>query len=515
MHVGHFTNHESSGVDEKERGTFAGLIKKLPYLKELGITTIELLPIFKWYPYTINNVNPVTGEKLEDQWGYNTIGFFTADERYSVKKDGYAVYKEFKTLVEEAHQLNLEIILDVVYNHTGEGGENGSLCNFRALSPKTYYKIDQHGHFRNCSGTGNTFYTNTPVVKKLILDSLKYWVVCMGVDGFRFDLASILGQDAEGKWMKHSLLHEIAQDPILSKVKLITESWDAKGSYDVGRMPDPFREWSDYFRDTMRKFIKGEQGIVRSVADCMLGKEIYFADSQKGETHTIHFITAHDGFTLRDLCSYNEKHNMVNGEENRDGNNANYSFNWGVEGETSEEALNHRRLIASKNAMCLLLMGKGVPMVLMGDEMGRTQNGNNNAFCQNNEGVWVDWKNINKEAELLNFTKGLINLRKQLKYFNTTEKYKVSWHGIHYGQPDWSYYSRSIAWHIEGAESLYIVANLYHENLKFELPQNQKWVRIVDSHLAIGDDVSLVGVPVDGTDYEVVGYSICIFKAVE
>ena len=516
MHVGHFTQDVTSGVDEAERGTFAGLMKKLPYLKELGITTIELLPIFKWYPYTIKNIHPTTGEQLEDQWGYNTIGFFAPDERYSVKKDGYAAHKEFKALVDAAHELGLEIMLDVVYNHTGEGGENGSLCNFRALSPKSYYKFDQDGHFRNCAGTGNTFYTNGKVVKKLVLDSLKHWVICMGVDGFRFDLASILGQDAEGKWMKHSLLHDIAQDPILSKVKLVTESWDAKGSYDVGRMPYPFGEWSDYFRDTIRKFIKGEQGVVRSVADCMLGKEIYFADAKKDETSSIHFLTAHDGFTLRDLCMYNEKHNLENGENNCDGNNANYSYNWGVEGPTEDEAIHRNRVVATKNAMCLLLMSKGVPMMLMGDEMGRTQRGNNNAFCQNNELVWVNWENVSKEAEMLHFTQGLLTLRKTLKYFSQNNQYNISWHGVKYGEPDWSYYSRSIAWHIEGEESLYVVANLYHENLRFELPkQEEKWVRIVDSHLPLGEDIHLEGVDVIESDYEVAGYSICIFKAVK
>lgn len=511
MHVGHFTNHESSGIDDAEKGTFTGLMKKLPYLKSLGITTLELLPIFKWYPYTIKNINPNTGEKLQDEWGYNTIGFFAVDERYSIEKNGYAAYKEFKALVEAAHNLGLEIILDVVYNHTGEGGENGAPSSFKILSPKTYYKFEHNGGYRNCSGTGNTFYTNHPVVKKLILDSLRYWVVCMGVDGFRFDLASILGQDYEGKWMKDSLLQEIASDAILSNVKLITESWDAKGSYDVGRMPYPFREWSDYFRDTMRKFVKGDQGIVKSVADCMLGKEIYFADMQKGGTHTIHFITAHDGFTLRDLCSYNGKHNLENGEENRDGNNANYSYNWGAEGPTIDQNILRRRLVATKNAMCLLLMGKGVPMMLMGDEIGRTQGGNNNAFCQNHEGIWMNWDQLISEAELYTFTKGLIHLRKTLKYFTTQEKYKVTWHGVNYGQPDWSYYSRSIAWHIQGEESLYVVANFYHENLRFELPAG-KWERILDSHLTIKEDLKTV--MVTEPNYEVIGYSICIFKEI-
>lgn len=517
MHVGHFTKHPTSGISEEERGTFKGLIRKIPYLKKLGITALELMPIFKWNPYTIRNVNPYTGEKLQDVWGYNTIGFFALDEKYTVSKNNYEGIREFKELVEEAHQNGLEIILDVVYNHSGEGGHDGKDFNFKHLGKNTYYRLDERGNYRNCSGTGNTFDANNPIVKKLIIESLRYWTTYMGVDGFRFDLASILGQDAEGRWMKQSLLNEIADDAVLSNVKLISESWDAKGSYDVGRMPYAFREWSDYFRDTMRKFIKGDQGIVKSVVDCMQGKEIYFTDPMKSNTHTIHFITAHDGFTMWDLLSYNEKHNMENGENNRDGNNANYSYNWGVEGDTDNKAILNQRKRCMKNGMCFLFMGKGVPMLLMGDEVARTQGGNNNTYCQDHAGVWMNWEFKDDFKEILSFTTRLINLRKHLTYFveQGIRKSKVSFHGVHYRQPDWSYYSRSIAWHIENedAEDLYMVANNYHESLVFELPiTGKQWVRIVDTNLSSPEDISSVGVKISNNCYKVTAYSFCIFK---
>ena len=520
LHVGHFTKAASSGVKEEERGTFKGLMEKIPYLKQLGVTALELLPIFMCNHFIVQNRNPETGELLGDIWGYNTIGFFALEPQYTVEKDSAKGIAEFKAFVEAAHQNHMEIILDVVYNHSGEGGMDRPSLSFRRLSNNTYYKMNGNGEYLNCSGTGNTLNTNQPIVKQLILDSLRYWTVQMGVDGFRFDLASILGQDAEGRWLKQSLLNEIAEDPVLSKVKLITESWDAKGSYDVGRMPLPFREWSDYFRDTVRKFVKGDQGNVKSVADCTLGKEIYFTEQGKNESHTIHFITAHDGFTMWDLLSYNEKHNLMNGENNRDGNNANYSYNWGIEGETDRPDICSNRIRAMKNFMCLLLLSRGVPMLLMGDEMARTQKGNNNAFCQDNETVWVDWARGQKYKTIFDFTMKLMQLRKRFAYFKAENiaDYDVSWHGVHYTQPDWSYYSRSIAWCIKEPEGkrLYFIANSYHEPLRFELPpEAKKWRRVVDTHLEAPYDIDLQGIPINETLYEAAPYSFCVFEAEE
>jgi glycogen operon protein len=515
MHVGSFTKHVSSQMNERERGTYQGIINKIPYLKELGVTTIELLPIFKWNPFTIRNRNPLTGELLRDVWGYNPIAFFALDEKYGIQKDGFEVMKEFREFIKAAHENGLEVILDVVYNHTGEGGIDGKSFNFKYLSKNTYYKMNERNEYMNDSGTGNTLNTNHYIVKQLILDSLRYWVTYMGVDGFRFDLASILGQDKTGKWIHHSVLNDISEDPILSHVKLISESWDAKGSYDVGRMPYHFREWSDYFRDTIRKFVRGDQGLTKSIADCMLGKEVYFTDSHKNNMHTIHFITAHDGFTMWDLLSYEHKHNFENGEENRDGHNGNYSCNCGIEGETHDHHIIHMRKCRVKNYMCLLFLSKGVPMLLMGDELGRTQRGNNNAYCQDNEIVWVDWDRVNAFEDVLLFTKNLIHIRKSLKYFNKNvgDAYKVTWHGVCYNKPDWSYYSRSIAWQIKGQdENLYIIANSYHEALSFELPPTHSaWLRIIDTSLISPEDVKTEGVTIEDNQYRAEGYSICVF----
>ena len=511
LHVGHFTKMDSS-IPLEERGTFKGLIRKLPYFKQLGVTTLELLPIFKWYAHTLKNINPYTKELLEDVWGYNPIAFFAPDERYSVEKTSEASLREFHEFVEAAHREQIEVVLDVVYNHTGEGGEGGKSIHFKYLAPEVYYKFNEQHQFLNCSGTGNTLNTNHPIVKKLIKESLIYWADEIGVDGFRFDLASILGQDEKGRWLKESLLNEIAEDPILSKVKLISESWDAKGSYDVGRVPSPFCEWSDYFRDTIRKFVKGDLGIVPAVSACMMGKEIYFTDTKKGKDHTIHFITAHDGFTMWDLVSYNQKHNEANGENNRDGHNANYSYNWGVEGETEQEVINLRRKQAIKNLMSLLLLSKGTPMLLMGDEFGRTQKGNNNAFCQDNELVWVDWNKAKENSDLLEFVRKVITLRKQLEYFKDEEAYEVSWHGVHFKQPDWSYYSCSIACYIEGKESLFFISNNYHETLNFELPPIEgKWSCIINT---AAKDVFQERI-IEEKYYEVKAYSVCLFKVVQ
>ncbi len=511
LHVGHFTKRDES-IPLEERGTFRGLIRKLAYLKQLGITTIELLPIFKWYAHTLKNTNPYTGDLLEDVWGYNPLGYFAVDERYSVEKTSEAALRELRDLIEAAHEEKMEILLDVVYNHSGEGDKEGVAIHFKYLAPDVYYKYDEHNQLLNCTGTGNTLNTNHPIVKQMIKESLIYWANEVGVDGFRFDLASVLGQDERGRWLKESLLNEMATDSVLSKVKLITESWDAKGSYDVGRMPSPFREWSDYFRDTIRKFVKGDQGIIPALADCIMGKEIYFTDSTKGKEHTIHFITAHDGYTMWDLVSYNQKHNEANGENNRDGHHANYSYNWGIEGETFEGHIVEKRKQAIRNLMSLLFLSQGIPMLLMGDEFARTQKGNNNAFCQDNEMVWVNWEKAKENQDLLEFTRGLIALRKQLDYFTNDKQYVVSWHGIHYKKPDWSYYSCSMACFIEGMESLFLVANSYYEPLTFELPPIEgKWQCILDT--ARKEPFKLEQIL--ETHYEVKAYSVCLFKVIQ
>lgn len=509
MHVGAFTSSPSSGISDREKGTFEGVISKLPYLKSLGITTIELLPVFKWNPYTLKQRHPDTHQLMTDVWGYNPISFFALENNYSADRSPLKEIESFKKLVKEIHDLDMELILDVVYNHTGEGGEEGATFHFKALAKETYYKFKDQAYL-NCSGTGNTLNCTHPVVKHLILDSLKYWVIQMGVDGFRFDLASILGQDEYGRWMQHSVLMDIAGDPILSKVKLISESWDAKGSYDVGRMPYPFAEWSDYFRDTIRKFMRGDLGLTKQVASCILGEEVYYTDHRKNANHTIHFITAHDGFTLWDLVSYESKHNEQNGEYNRDGNNSNYSSNCGVEGETGDLEINALRKRKVKNFLALLLLSKGIPMILMGDESGRTQQGNNNAYCQDNALTWLDWERARRFEDLREFVTQIINIRKQMNYFTGYTKDSVTWHGVGYNQPDWSYYSRTLAWHFKtpGA-SMYVVVNSYVESLYFELPPTvNSWCIVVDT---FDDSTHFKPHNISEKGFIVRAYSLCIF----
>lgn len=510
MHIGHFTKHPSA-----QKGTISGTFKaaeeKLDYLKTLGITSVELLPVFKWNKHALKNKHPLTGDAMKDVWGYNPISFFALERAYSFNQEPGGEIQEFKAFVDKAHRLGLEVILDVVYNHTGEGGEEGDLFNFKALAKEIYYRLDKRGQYRNCSGTGNTLNTAHTVVKKLILDSLRYFILVFDIDGFRFDLASILAQDEEGRFNHMSLIKDIAEDPIISKVKLISESWDAKGSYDVGRMPYPFVEWSDYFRDTIRKFIRGDLGLTQAVSSCILGEEVYHTDKRK---KTIHFITAHDGFTLWDLTAYNKKHNELNGEDNRDGSDANYSDNCGIEGPTQDPNILDRRKRRVKNYLAMLFLSRGMPMFLMGDECARSQEGNNNAFCQDDEKVWMKWERGEIQQEIFDFTKRVIALRKKSSYlFKPKEKSHITWHGVKYNNPDWSYYSRSLAWQVQCEEENYfIVSNQYIEPLTFEFPPDvAQWIKCIDTY---EDSKCFAPCIVDTLSYQVEPYSVCVFKAI-
>lgn len=508
LHVGSFTKSPTNGNSVMKKGTFIGLMEKLPYLKGLGVTSVELLPVFEWNKYTLKNTHPSNGSLMKDEWGYNTIAFFALHQGYG--SDQKHIREEFLMFIEEAHELGMEVILDVVYNHTGEGGEGGSIFNFKALGEDAYYK-KINGYYMNCAGTGNVLNNTQVVVKNLIIDSLRYWVVTFGVDGFRFDLASILQQDELGRWMENGLITDIANDPILRSVKLISESWDAKGSYDVGRMPKPFREWSDFYRDTMRKVVRGDMGMMRQLAQCIVGEDIRYSKYGKGSSHSIHFITAHDGFTMWDLVSYNIKHNEMNGEENRDGNNSNYSYNCGVEGETTNEVVLQLRYKKMKNFFAILMLSKGIPMILMGDEIARTQEGNNNAFCQDNEMSWMNWHTDERKDSLRNFLKQMIGLRKEWKWLKNESNNPIGWHGVAYGQPDWSYHSRSLAWEVdEEDQHFYVIFNNYTETLYFELPPVKgKWLKVVDTDKR----QSFLQFTYYGDNREpVAAYSLCIFK---
>lgn len=513
LHVRGYTRHSSSNV--KHPGTFKGLTKKIPYLKKLGVTAIELLPINEFEEFE-NRCHPETGEPLVNFWGYNSIGFFAPKASFAYNSRNANQIKEFKEMIKAFHKAGIEIILDIVFNHTAEGNENGPVYNFKGFDEDIYYLKNQNGHFLNYSGCGNTMNCNHPIVRDLILDCLRYWVTEMHVDGFRFDLASILGRGQDGEVLANPpLLERIAFDPVLANTKIIAEAWDAAGLYQVGSFPawGRWAEWNGKFRDDIRRFIKGDTNTVGLLASRLSGSADLYEDDGRAPFHGINFITSHDGFTLADLVSYNEKHNEANGEYNRDGTNDNASWNCGVEGETDERQTNTLRLQQQKNFAALLLLSHGVPMLLGGDEFGRTQLGNNNAYCHDNEISWVDWKLAEKNTDLLRFFSLLIEFRKAhpslrpVKYNGHGENsYEMSWHGVKLDQPDWSENSHSIGLLFCNApddQDIYIIANAYWKPLVFELPKLQsgeKWRLAINTALKTPDDIHAPGKEKAGED---------------
>ena len=389
LHVRSFTAHPSSSVSAA--GTYAGILEKIPYLKSLGVNCIELLPIFEFNEWENSRRHPETQQILLNVWGYSTVGFFAPKAGYAATGCLGMQVDEVKNMVKELHKAGIEVILDVVFNHSAEGDQRGPTISFRGIDNRNYYLLTPEGYYYNFSGCGNTLNCNHPVVRNLVLDCLRYWVADYHVDGFRFDLASILGRDRHGAPLSNPpLLESLALDPVLSKCKLIAEAWDAGGLYQVGSFPsyDRWAEWNGKYRDAIRKFVKGDAGLVGEIAARIQGSPDLYRE--RGPSASINFITCHDGFTLYDLFSYNGKHNEANGENNNDGANDNYSWNCGAEGETSDLSVRRLRTQLMKNAFCLLLLSRGVPMFLMGDEIGRTQQGNNNAYCQDNELGWMD-----------------------------------------------------------------------------------------------------------------------------
>jgi len=413
-HVRGFTRHESSGVASP--GTFAGLVEKIDYFKKLGITAVELLPVQEFNENELSRTNPATGELLKNFWGYSTICFFSPKLGYALRGTGSAgQVVEFKKMVRAFHAGGLEIILDVVFNHTAEGDHTGPTLCFRGLDNRIYYLLeDDPRYYKNYSGCGNTMNCNHPIVRDFILDCLRYWVVEMHVDGFRFDLASILGRDRSGRILENPpLVERIAEDPILRHTKLIAEAWDAAGAYQVGSFPGGrWSEWNGRFRDDVRRFWRAESYTRNALATRITGSSDLYQAGGRLPRHSINFITCHDGFTLNDLVSYNQKHNLANGEENRDGENHNLSWNSGAEGPVDDPQIERLRLRRIKNFLATLLLSQGVPMLLAGDEMRRTQGGNNNSYCQDNETSWIDWRLLEKNIELFEFTRNLIAFRK-------------------------------------------------------------------------------------------------------
>ena len=490
MHARGFTRHPSSGV--KHSGTFAGIREKIPYLKELGVNCIELMPIFEFDEFENSRLHPETGELLLNYWGYSQVGFFAPKAGYAATGKFSMQVDELKALIQDLHNNGIEVFLDVVFNHTAEGNEHGPTISFRGIDNQTYYMLTPEGYYYNFSGTGNTLNCNNPIVRNMVLDCLRYWAAEYHIDGFRFDLASILGRDPWGAPLSNPpLLENLAFDPILAKCKLIAEAWDAGGLYQVGSFPSYGRwaEWNGKYRDTIRKFLKGDMGQVGDMAQRIQGSpDLYW---WRGPTASINFITAHDGFTLADLVSYNHKHNEANGENNNDGSNDNDSWNCGWEGPTDDPDINALRCRQMKNAVVLLMVSQGIPMLIMGDEMARTQQGNNNAYCHDNELSWMDWTLLKANADLFRFFKSCIAFRKAHAVLRNRTHLRnhdyvgsgypdISWHGVRAWQPDWSDGSRILAFmlcgkHAHNGESqddyIYVTMNVHWEAHQFELPQ--------------------------------------------
>jgi glycogen operon protein len=490
LHVRGYTQHPSSGV--KHPGTFAGLCEKIPHLQALGVTAVQLMPVLEFDELDQPRRHPATGEMLRNYWGYSPLSFFAPKASYAARAGQQL--REFKTLVKAFHRAGLEVILDVVYNHTCEGNESGPTISFRGLDNAIYYMLDKEGRYFNFSGCGNTLNCNHPVVRDLIIDSLTYLVAELHVDGFRFDLATILGRGPNGKVLEDPpLIQHIAEHPVLAGTKLIAEAWDAAGLSQLGKFPawGRWAELNGWYRDDVRHFMRSEVQAAASVAKRICGSLDLYGDSSRHPYHSVNFVTSHDGFTLNDLVSYNHKHNWANGENDKDGLGESFSFNCGHEGATDNPQVNALRQRQMRNFLTMLMISQGVPLLLQGDEFGRTQQGNNNAYCQDNDIAWVDWSLAEKNRGLLRFTRLLIALR-QRRFAMTSEQFinRVSWHGTQFGNPDWTGQSRALAFQLHGLEGqpdLYVIFNAFWELQKFSLPPHAgqwRWKRLLDTNLA-------------------------------
>lgn len=524
MHVRGFTVDPSSKV--KHPGTYLGVIEKIPYLLDLGINAVELLPLFEFDETENTKVNPKTNERLCNFWGYSTMNFFSPMQRYASQIQPRAAITEFKTMVRELHRNGIEVILDVVYNHTGEGNGEGPTLSFKGLDNAVYYILDSAGHYANYTGCGNTFNCNHPVCREFILESLRYWVVEMHVDGFRFDLASIFSRGIHGEPLPSApILEAITKDPILAKVKLISEPWDAVGLYQVGSFFLPggsrWSEWNGRYRDIVRRFVKGT-GYKGAFASSICGsQDLYYRESP---TRSINFVTAHDGFTLADLVSYNRKHNLANGEENRDGSDNNDSWNCGTEGDTEVSTVLFLRERQMRNFHLALMISRGVPMLLMGDEYGHTKLGNNNTWCQDNELNWFLWNKLEENAGFYRFYKKMNHFRKetpllcQNKFFAPNE---IDWHSTQLLHPHWDKNAPFIALTLkdkEKGEDIYIAFNMGPTVADVELPKNsttKQWYWIVNTANESPDDFAedVLSKPVTLMRYQMMPHSAIMLQA--
>jgi len=527
MHVRGFTAHPSSGLPECKRGTYAGLAQKIPYLQQLGITAVELLPVFQFdaqdAPHGRTNY-----------WGYSPVSFFAPHQAYSSRREPLGTVDEFRDMVKALHRAGIEIILDVVFNHTAEDGHDGPTQCFRGLDNPTYYLLEEdRSRYANFTGTGNTLNANHPIVRRMIVDSLRYWVQEMHVDGFRFDLASILARDSSGAVMANPpVLWDIESDPALAGAKMIAEAWDAAGLYQVGNfVGDSWKEWNDRFRDDFRDFFRGANHAAARAADRLLGSPSIFGPKERELEESINFVTCHDGFTLNDLVSYNHKHNQENGEGNRDGRDENRSWNCGAEGPADDPEIEKLRNRQVKNLLTTVMLSGGVPMFVMGDEVRRSQGGNNNAYCQDNETSWFDWDLLFKHADIFRFAKLLIERRavrdidherRRVSLSRVLDETKHRWHGVKLNQPDWSPFSHSFAISAELKTEgvlVHIILNAYWEPLQFEIPilnnGKQQWRRWIDTALDPPRDICKWNAeePVLGTTYCVGARSVVVLIA--
>jgi len=532
MHVGGFTRHKSSGVDNP--GSFNGVIDKIPYLKELGVTAVELLPVFEFDDTEVLRFGP-DGKPLYNYWGYSTISFFAPHRGFCLKPETGAHLNEFRDMVKALHRTGMEVILDVVFNHTSEGNHQGPAINFKGIDNEIYYHLVRNDkqYYMDYSGCGNTLNCNHPVVHKMIVECLEFWVEQMHVDGFRFDEGSILSRGQDGVPMEYPpVVWSIELSEILADTKIIAEAWDAAGCYQIGYFPG-FRwaEWNGKFRDTIRGFVKGDPGLIGAVASRISGSSDIYQTSGHLPINSINFITCHDGFTLNDLVSYNEKHNWNNGEGNNDGINENLSWNCGFEGATDNreiEALRNRQM---KNFITILMLSRGVPMFVMGDEIRRSQNGNNNAYCQDNEISWMDWNLLEKNRDVFHFFRRIIDFRKSHpilhmpRFFSGETNRRglkdIAWHGTTLDAPDWNNpNARSLAFTLggfDGDPDMHIIMNMYWDDLEFEVPvlSGRKWYKAIDTDQESPNDFPETGseAPCTGGTLKVAARSLVVLES--
>lgn len=531
MHVGGFTRDKSSEV--KNPGTFLGIIEKIPYLKKLGITAVELLPVFEFDEKEIFKYDQ-DGRPLINYWGYSTLGFLAPHSPYCVAPQDGAHLDEFRDMVKALHKEGIEVILDVVFNHTTEGNEQGPVIHFKGIDNKIYYFLspDNPYYYMNYSGCGNTVNCNHPIVEKFIIDCLEFWVDEMHVDGFRFDEGSILSRGEDGKPLMHPpVLWELELSDVFANTKLIAEAWDADGLYQIGGFPGyRWGEWNGKFRDDIRRFVKGDAGMVSALASRIAGSNDIYQHSRHSPLNSINFVACHDGFTMMDLVSYNYKHNEANGENNQDGINENLSWNCGVEGPTDDADINRFRVKQIKNFFTLLMLSRGIPMFLSGDEVGKSQSGNNNVYCQNNSISWFNWNLPNTNKELLRFVQHIIAFRRENALLRKGEFFTgdinergfkdIEWHGCRLYAPGWADpSSKSLAFTLgafeKGQADIHVMLNADYIPLEFDIPpgyEKMKWYRLSDTSLDAPVDFADNGreEPVSGQKYMVNPYSSVI-----